>query len=973
MSQKEQYYDLQPAFNAGVISPDVANRTDLDKFRLALLQARNCFIRPYGAVYRRPGTRFVAETKYADKKSILYEFDYNAKISYLLEIGVGYIRVYKDDTYLGIEVTTPFTEDDLENLKFAQSADTLFIASGTHNVQLFQRFTDTNWKLSEMDLTNPYFDVTNGSSGLDGLPSVPDVIQVDQTWRTPGNFTFTAPADGEYTVALFGGGGGYATYVEQTASNQWTHQEKNGGGWITVEDTVAVGEGGSGEYKTVKMTLKKGQTYSGSVGSVGYCADYWKDIMHNWNDDPTGGKGGNASFNGVTAQGGGGGKVNVHEWHYENEQNGTSYNPPGGSGGTVDLGQTEDTDFKVGANKGTVRRHKRIAPQAPWVRITFNNNAGAQNFRTDGLSPSGLTGAITITSTSDVFRSGLVGGCIKLYHDMPAQTVSQWANKYTVSGYILVGKGWHVVTHGKWGGTVIVQSSRDSQTWHDFRRYTSNYTDGNGDFNASESGTVDDYMFMRVVADITAGSCTVDLTRNPYTHEGHAIITGVTDAKKVKANVVKQFGSTEKTNLFAFSCWNPEYGYPRCVAFFQDRLVLAANKLYPFAVWMSRSGDYYNFSVEKADGKVTDDSAIMLSLVNRKEYNIRHLVAFTDLIIFTDGNEWLISGANTVTPTQINPRVQSSRGCEDAIPQLVGGRIVYVQRRGTVVRDFAYSFDTDNYDGADLTILAKHLTRDCILVQAAYEQDPNSMMFFTTSRGKINCLAYVADQKVYAWSQLDTTGSFESVCNVTNGERDTIYTVVKRTVGGKEKRFIEYFTDYPDSDEIMDYTMLDCAHMVENSSPTNKAGGLGDLSGAEVVAVCDGKVYKGVTISESGNLELPVDFKTGIVGFPYKTEIELPNVDINSKGGTVQGKFKKVSEAILKLTRSLGGEIGNSKKFTDTMPYPEENALFTGDLVVTVPNEPTGGYEKQGRIYIKTDDPYPFDMASIIRVVTFGG
>ena len=189
MSQKEQYYDFQPSFNSGEISPDVANRTDLDKFRSALLKARNCFVKPYGAVYRRPGTRFVAETKYADKKCILREFDYNASISYLLEIGVGYIRVYKDNTYMNVEVATPFTEEDLDNLRFAQSADTLFIASGTHNVQLLQRYTDVDWRLSEMDLTSPYFDVANGSEGLNGnVPTYNPSIKMNLRFTTQGSF-----------------------------------------------------------------------------------------------------------------------------------------------------------------------------------------------------------------------------------------------------------------------------------------------------------------------------------------------------------------------------------------------------------------------------------------------------------------------------------------------------------------------------------------------------------------------------------------------------------------------------------------------------------------------------------------------------------------------------------------------------------------------------------------------------------------
>ena len=59
-------------------------------------------------------------------------------------------------------------------------------------------------------------------------------------------------------------------------------------------------------------------------------------------------------------------------------------------------------------------------------------------------------------------------------------------------------------------------------------------------------------------------------------------------------------------------------------------------------VWMSRTGDYGNFSVEKASGTVTDDSAVALAFVSRKQFKILHLIASTDLIVLTAGNEWTL-------------------------------------------------------------------------------------------------------------------------------------------------------------------------------------------------------------------------------------------------------------------------------------------------------------------------------------------
>lgn len=931
MSQKEQYYDFQPSFNSGEISPDVANRTDLDKFRSALLKARNCFVKPYGAVYRRPGTRFVASTKYPDKKCVLHEFDYNASISYLLEIGVGYIRVYKDNTYMNIEVATPFTEDDLDNLRFAQSADTLFIASGTHNVQLLQRYTDVDWRLSELDISNPYFDVANGSEGLTGnVPVYNPSIKMNLKFTTQGAFIFTAPATGTYTVTLAGAGG---------AGISNSHGGDGYGQWVA--------NGGDAEIKTVTMTLKGGSVYRGVVGSkqnnLWYEGNYERDAPN----------GGDSTFNGQTAKGGGGAKY--RSYGGQGEYAGTTYgNGPKGGRFTYH-------------GKGEI--DSETQPEAGYVIIACDIK-GDNNYSADGLWPSGVTGNITLNASTRLFRSGLIGACIKLYHNMPSQTVTMESAGIATSAAVLVGKSWKCITHGKWGGTVTLEASTDGQTWRQYRVYSSKYADNNGDFNASETGTVDEYTYIRVKMGITAGTCTVDLTRMTYTHTGYAQITGYVNEKQVNAKVIKQFGSTDKTALYSMSCWCPEYGYPKCVGFFQDRLILAANKLYPYAVWMSRSGDYYNFSVEKADGKVTDDSAIMLSLVNRKEYAIKHIVAFTDLFFFTEGNEWIISGSSTVTPTNVSPRVQSARGCENAEPILVGGRIVYIQRRGTSVRDFAYSYDTDNYDGADLSILAKHMTENKQMLDGAYQQDPNSMLYFITSDGKMNILTYIANQKVYAWSTVDTNGKFESIVNLVSGYRDTVYAVVQRQIAGKTQRFIEYFTDYPDTEDWMEYAMLDCSEQWRAQEHTSIISGMERFAGEKVDVLADGEYYKDVPVDKNGGILLDKGVSKATVGLRYTSEIETPNLEVS--GQTVQGKYKKVSEAILRLTRSRGGKIGNTPAFTDPIQYPADG-LYSGDLETVVPNQPTGGYEKLGRVYIRLDEPYPFELSGVIRVVTFGG
>ena len=129
--QRETIYHIQSSFATGEISPEVANRIDLDKYAAALLTAENAYIRPYGSVYKRGGTLYCGMTK--TEKVILKEFTATDG-SFMLEMGDRYIRIWKGNNYTGIELVTPFTENELKELRTCQSADVMFIASGTHPI-----------------------------------------------------------------------------------------------------------------------------------------------------------------------------------------------------------------------------------------------------------------------------------------------------------------------------------------------------------------------------------------------------------------------------------------------------------------------------------------------------------------------------------------------------------------------------------------------------------------------------------------------------------------------------------------------------------------------------------------------------------------------------------------------------------------------------------------------------------------------
>lgn len=922
------YYLLQPAFTGGEISAEVANRVDLDKYQFAVLQAYNCLIKPHGPIYRRPGMKYMARTKYSDKACILVPFNGADNTDYLLEIGEKYIRVHKNGLYINIEVVTPYTADMLQDLRFVQSADTMFIASGKYPVKQLARYSDTDWRFADFEITDMYFDESTSLENYSGI-----------SYTVPGTYQFQPTVTGEYQIDIAGAGGGGGGGVRYSKPSNHGHHYYCVGG----------GAGGNGERIIKTVTLSKDTSYTVTVGSGGAGGSG----KGSYGTAFSGGNGGNSTACGLVGRGGGGGGGGSREssgGSYQGTKGtqGATYGAGGGGIGGIAGTKYKDDSGKAGANG--------------WVKILYTGNKE--------LTPSGTQGDITLTSNKNIFASSKPGAYIKLKQEIASKTVST-SNGTTER--VRVGENWKVISHGTWSGSFAIEKSDDGESWKEYRKYTSK-----DDYNPSESGSVTEPVFLRAVCTISSGTCTVDLTAMAYNAEGVVKLTEITSDSTAKAHVEKELGSTDMTTNFLWGAWSEEFGYPQTLCFFQDRLCFGGTKKQPYMVWMSRTGDYGNFSVEKASGTVTDDSAVALAFVSRKQFKILHLIASTDLIVLTAGNEWTVSGSDTVTPSKAVPKMQTTRGCSTVEPLMIGGRIVFVQGRGSTVRDMAYSYETDSYGGNDLTLLAKHIIENVQIVDSAYKQEPDSTIYFVRSDGAMACLSYIMEQKVYAWSTIETQGKIEAVAAVQEGDEDIIYLVVQREINGVTVRNIEYLAKNPaKSNNPDDYIMLDNA--IEYSTAEKSSGAteidVAELAGEKVAVIGDGRVYSGLTVSQDGTVTLPAAVQHAFIGLPYRSIVELPNVEIKTGDGTMQGRKKQISNCILRLSNSLGGMVGPDINTLDLMNFDEQNAvsdikLFTGDKHMTLP---IGGFNNEGRVIIVTDEPYPFNLLAVVREVSFGG
>lgn len=154
---------FQHAFNGGAWAESAHGRSDLTAYASALRVCRNFIPRVAGSVAKRPGTLYIATKKLPLETGRLIPFIFNREFAYTIELGHQYARFYKnDDTQITsggvpVEVATPWSRDELDELQWAQNADTLVLTHPDYQPRLLQRSSDTSWALSALDFRyGPY-------------------------------------------------------------------------------------------------------------------------------------------------------------------------------------------------------------------------------------------------------------------------------------------------------------------------------------------------------------------------------------------------------------------------------------------------------------------------------------------------------------------------------------------------------------------------------------------------------------------------------------------------------------------------------------------------------------------------------------------------------------------------------------------------------------------------------------------------
>ena len=420
--------------------------------------------------------------------------------------------------------------------------------------------------------------------------------------------------------------------------------------------------------------------------------------------------------------------------------------------------------------------------------------------------------------------------------------------------------------------------------------------------------------------------------------------------------------------------------YPAHAAQYQQRRFFANTDFEPDAFFGSRTGFASNFGTSSP---LQDDDAVSFRLAGNNHHPIRHMAALkAGLVLLTDGGEWTVTGGDgprsPITPSGINADQETYVGVAATVrPAVVGNAILYVQARGTIVRDLQFDQAIEGLGGRDLTIFATHLFERQQIVALDYQQVPHSIIWCVRDDGILLGLTYIPDQEIWGWHRHDTDGTFEDVCVVPEAEEDVLYVIVARDQSGGPVRSIERL----ERRDLLPGFYNATSFFVDSGLsyagvPADVMSGLEHLEGKAVAVLADGVVLSdgstGLYTVAGGAITLPVEASNVHVGLPIQFA-EIETLDLDAEGTAVRDAQKRTGAVTLLIESSARGfKAGPSA--ADLVTYVPDSwdgatLIHTGQCELNIPS----AFNRYGRVVIRMTDPLPLTILGVIPNAEVGG
>lgn len=797
---------FKSALSGGELSPSVFGRTDLPKYREGTSTCRNFFVDYRGGVQSRPGFVYVGQSRQCGSSSSpprLIPFQFNLDQGYCLEFGQRYVRFIFHGAYVTEDpvTITGINQDDPGVITSANhglnTGDSIFITEVVGMTELngltwvVGSVIDTN-RFTLITLFDEIVDTTDYTAYTSG-GTFSRIYEVESPYLQEDlpYLKYTQSAD-ILTLTCFNTETSteYPPYdLKRLGNTSWTFTAVTFASNMSPPTGVTATAYSSNTISTwysYVVTAVNAETGEESIAStpanIQNCdiSIYAGTNTVSWNAVD-----GANSYNVYAATPSYGAQINSGNLYgFVGISFGTNFNDtnilpdfstvpplhadPFASGAITDV---EITAGGINYSQSTIGYAITTSTGSGFVGTPVVTNGSLNGFVIQDPGKNYVTGDTVAFTDSG---GGLAKGTFTFASNPAVESAM------TLNGFLIR----FVAANGTLNGRSVQEGSTVAITLQNLAAF----------LNSSNNGNLN-------VATYQATATVLTITYKTPGTAGNSYTLNANDSGGTPSGAALTGGGTHGSGATATLVVGPSTGiYPATVAYFQQRRVFANSENHPDTYWMTQPGLFYNMD---ASIPSSASDAITGSPFSQTVNGIQWMVPMPGgLVTLTGAGAWQVNGGSSsaITPADQTATPQAYNGCNALVqPLRINYDILYVQAKGTKVRDLSYNWWIQIYTGVDLTAVNNHLFDGHQIIQWAWAEEPYKLVWAVRDDGVLLCLTFLKESdsngtpasNIFSWTRHDTPGQFKSVCVVTEPPTDAVYVVVKRFINNQWKYYIE--------------------------------------------------------------------------------------------------------------------------------------------------------------------------------------
>ena len=356
-----------------------------------------------------------------------------------------------------------------------------------------------------------------------------------------------------------------------------------------------------------------------------------------------------------------------------------------------------------------------------------------------------------------------------------------------------------------------------------------------------------------------------------------------------------------------------------------------------------------------------DDQSVSASITTSSLNAIVDVFSGRDLQIFTTGGEFYIpqSVGEPITPGNLTVKVATRNGAKPGVPVAgLDSGTIFVQRQGKSLNELLFTDAELAYTTAALSLLSGHLLKsptDMSIRRATSTEESDRLFIVNGDDGTMSVFSLNRAQQVIAPSSFTTDGNFEAV----GIDIDTAYVIVKRTIGGAAKYYVEIFDSTLHTDSAV------------YSASASATGAAAQLEGKLLDIIVDGNVQADKTVS-SGTVTFDNASASNYeIGLPFAISIVTMPVEPRLQSGSIKGFKKRILEVNAEVHDSqamtVNGQLVAFRQFGEDV-LDSSVQKFTGIKKVG----PLLGYTDEGTITVSQSVPLDLNLLALDYKLSVG-